>query len=747
MRYISLFSGIEAASVAWEPLGWEPVAFSEIEPFPNAVLAERYPNVPNLGDITKVDWSKYEGEADVVIGGSPCFVAGTLVLTESGYRPIETVKVGDLIVTHRGRLRQVSEIGSSVSDTLMLKGQGSIGIECTGNHPFMAIEKARQWNNDKRKYQPSIGSPEWTNAEDMEGRFWLNIGEFEPMDIPLFDGFSKGERGKGYIEDFEFSEGFFYFVGRWLGDGWANVHKRKERIDSQMKRVYLCCSHAEGDELQHRLESIGLHFSRGTERTTERFTFSSTQLFDWITGNFGVHAAGKNMPAWCFGMKKEYRQALLDGYLDADGASFENGYKSSTIDRALALGMKTLAATLGITTSVVRTENHRTCVIEGREVNEHANYCQTYYRSTRSSFFSDGGWYGKVRSVSPCRNNQIVYNLEVEDDHTYTADGIVCHNCQSFSVAGKREGLRGESKLMYEYIRAVRELRPGIFVWENVPGALTSEGGEAFGQLLSEMDACGYGLAWRILDAQFFHVAQRRERLFLVGVLRELGGAEKACEVLFEPDGLRWDNPTSKRKREELAADAPCSFERGRRAGCDGGDPCRPDEGGATACPLGQPEQEGVRREHGVSDLDPRGRDAHDSHGDRAYCLQGNMIGRTAKNGPQGNGVNDEIAFTLNTVDRHAVSFKTGVGKVICMEACEEECGTELKYVVRRLTPLECERLQGFPDGFTRIPYRGKPAEQCPDGPRYSALGNSMAVPVIEWIGRRIDRAFGHDGR
>lgn len=72
MRYISLFSGIEAASVAWEPLGWEPVAFSEIEPFPNAVLAERYPNVPNLGDITKVDWSKYEGEADVVIGGSPC---------------------------------------------------------------------------------------------------------------------------------------------------------------------------------------------------------------------------------------------------------------------------------------------------------------------------------------------------------------------------------------------------------------------------------------------------------------------------------------------------------------------------------------------------------------------------------------------------------------------------------------------------------------------------------------------------
>lgn len=91
--------------------------------------------------------------------------------------------------------------------------------------------------------------------------------------------------------------------------------------------------------------------------------------------------------------------------------------------------------------------------------------------------------------------------------------------CQSFSVAGKREGLSGESGLMFEYIRAVREVRPRWFLWENVPGALSSEGGEAFRQLLSEMDKLGYGLAWRVLDAQFFGVAQRRRRVFLVGRL------------------------------------------------------------------------------------------------------------------------------------------------------------------------------------------------------------------------------------
>lgn len=127
--------------------------------------------------------------------------------------------------------------------------------------------------------------------------------------------------------------------------------------------------------------------------------------------------------------------------------------------------------------------------------------------------------------------------------------------CQSFSVAGKREGLAGASGLMFEYIRCVRELRPRWFVWENVPGALSSEGGAAFGQLLTEMDDLGYGLAWRVLDAQFFGVAQRRRRVFLVGSLGD-GGAERACEVLFEREGLLWDTPPSREKRKALAARA-----------------------------------------------------------------------------------------------------------------------------------------------------------------------------------------------
>mgnify|MGYP000319356679 CR=1 FL=1 len=89
MKYISIFSGIEAATVAWQPLGWEPLAFSEIDPFPSTVLQHHYPDIPNLGDITKIDWNPYKGQADLVVGGSPCFPAGTLILTSEHLKPIE----------------------------------------------------------------------------------------------------------------------------------------------------------------------------------------------------------------------------------------------------------------------------------------------------------------------------------------------------------------------------------------------------------------------------------------------------------------------------------------------------------------------------------------------------------------------------------------------------------------------------------------------------------------------------------
>lgn len=404
--------------------------------------------------------------------------------------------------------------------------------------------------------------------------------------------------------------------------------------------------------------------------------------------------------------------------------------------------------------------------------------------------------------------------------------------CQSFSVAGKREGLKGTSGLMFEYIRCVQELRPRWFLWENVPGALTSEDGGAFGQLLSEMDELGYSLAWRVLDAQFFGVAQRRRRLFLVGHL----GAESPAEVLFEPDCLSGNPQSSREKRKELACRA------GRSAACAG----FKYSAAPRANTIGYAEEQ-------ANTL------TADWHAPAVFPLQGNVIGRADSAGPAGKGYGmpGDPAFTLNCVDRQGMAMSqygteiagclTARGdsspcadrgqNIVCMTGTQAHChisdeiagcltahmgkddapvvvgGSNLQtYVcetahsgsnglgvgeadifptldtssgpavwarenpvrppfgfaqnvrsesgpiamgdaieeksmgsnpmlVRRLTPLECERLQGFPDGHTLIAWKGKPAGECPDGPRYKAIGNSMAVPVMRWIGRRIAAA------
>lgn len=312
--------------------------------------------------------------------------------------------------------------------------------------------------------------------------------------------------------------------------------------------------------------------------------------------------------------------------------------------------------------------------------------------------------------------------------------------CQSFSVAGKREGLKGASGLMFEYIRCVQELRPRWFLWENVPGALTSENGDAFGQLLREMDELGYCLAWRILDAQFFGVAQRRRRLFLVGHL----GAESPAEVLFEPDCLSGNTQSSREKRKELTRRA------GRSAACAG----FKYSAAPRANTLGYAEEQ----ENTLT---------ADWHAHAVLPLQGNIIGRADSAGPadKGYGMPGDHAFTPLANHPHMVASGSGSDPIamgdlnahtaICRNVCPTlKCGGDGAMIaseigdkptegnpmlVRRLTPLECERLQGFPDGHTLIAWKGKPAEECPDSPRYKAIGNSMAVPVMRWLGERIE--------
>jgi DNA (cytosine-5)-methyltransferase 1 len=313
--------------------------------------------------------------------------------------------------------------------------------------------------------------------------------------------------------------------------------------------------------------------------------------------------------------------------------------------------------------------------------------------------------------------------------------------CQSFSVAGKREGLAGASGLMWEYARAVREIMPRVFIWENVPGALSSSHGEDFGCLLRSMDDLGYGLAWRVLDAQFFGVAQRRRRLFLVGFL---GDAGRAAEILFEQESLCRDHPTSREKRQELARAAGAGAVSDSRCLTPRDLQSLPQYGPEVAGTLTARFGSSPRADSGQSVVCMASGQAHAETCDdmcptlmarqykdppiAAYALR-------MRSGKAGGGkgplVQTDVSETLATGNDRTIICHAPDGTTNVLYAGR-------RWQVRRLTPMECERLQGFPDDWTRIAWRGKPPEECPDAPRYKATGNSMAVPVMRWIGERI---------
>ena len=362
--------------------------------------------------------------------------------------------------------------------------------------------------------------------------------------------------------------------------------------------------------------------------------------------------------------------------------------------------------------------------------------------------------------------------------------------CQSFSVAGLREGLKDpRGNLMLTYVGILDHFRPKWFIWENVPGVLSSNEGRDFGSLLGAVADIGYGFAYRVLDAQYFGVAQRRRRVFVVGNLGDWRGPAK---VLFESGCLSRDSPPSREKRKEITSRSGIGVEitgplaARRFAETDGLSEnsaqmvVMPDTVGTLdlECGGGRKTHQSVvsghfiptfwngkfdlgdiRTTHAIAIQDASGRDkAQNGKGwneDVSYTLETRgqqgvahafKVRGGGGNGGKGYLGQDEQAFTISTVQDQQIAVGVDMYNLTTNQESTQTIrgnghidhvgGVMQQMAVRRLTPVECERLQGFPDRYTDILPGGKPT---PDGPRYKALGNSMAVPVMRWIGERID--------
>jgi DNA (cytosine-5)-methyltransferase 1 len=341
--------------------------------------------------------------------------------------------------------------------------------------------------------------------------------------------------------------------------------------------------------------------------------------------------------------------------------------------------------------------------------------------------------------------------------------------CQSFSVAGLRKGLTDpRGNLALTFLGLADKLKPRWIVWENVPGVLSSGGGRDFGSFLGALVELGYGFAYRVLDAQHFGVPQRRRRVFVVACL---GDWRAAAEVLSLREGLRGYLETGNKKRKGITPDAGASVEAG---GIIGGIDYEHNAHGPNDVtgPLlkGSPTGGGHplpaiafrKSKRACSTTDDESwvpadssntlnnfdlGDTRTTHAVVQHQMPGSVAPTIGASGPPYSRTGNErveaealaITFQLGNLRREAgadPSFTTTT--TLKASAGDQTPHVATQMAIRRLTPVECERLQGFPDNWSRISWKGKPEEQCPDGPRYKACGNSMAVPVMRWIGERI---------
>jgi len=346
--------------------------------------------------------------------------------------------------------------------------------------------------------------------------------------------------------------------------------------------------------------------------------------------------------------------------------------------------------------------------------------------------------------------------------------------CQSFSVAGLRRGMQDpRGNLTLTYLGLADKLKPKWIVYENVPGLLSSNGGRDFGSFLGALVELGYGFAYRVLDAQHFGVPQRRRRVFVVACL---GDWRAAAEVLSLREGLRGYLETGNKKRKGSAADAGASVEAGdqgvafrkskRACSTTDNETWVPADASntlnnfdlgdtrtthAVVQPVAwtQNQREEVRLlGDKVGAIALPGTHQTNYIAEPVHQMPGSVAPTIGASGPPYSRTGNErveaeaLAVTFQPVTQSDVA---GPLDAHYYKGPGSRQGGEREYVahppamaVRRLTPVECERLQGFPDNWSRISWKGKPEEECPDGPRYKACGNSMAVPVMAHIGRRI---------
>lgn len=473
--------------------GHDIVGAVEIEKYPREVLLARQadgvlPPFPIWDDVTtfRSDNEECRGYIEglrsirdrlCIAGGFPCFASGTLVLTELGYKSIEDVVVGDVVLTHKGRWRKVTSVmhrdGAGI---WKVKGFGIPDTYTTAEHPYYCSE----WKHTEKRFV-SVSK--------------LEVGKHcTTMVLPE-------------IEDTDnHSAEWWWLAGRYLADGW-----RVDRKGRRNGRVVICCPENKLDRLAEGVRAAGYNYTLVKERTACKLHITRGDFYADLA-EFGRGAGGKHLTRRAYTLPLDKAQALYDGYMSGDGRTDKEG--GTSISKALVLDMCLLAQRIGKSVpAFYESRRSSACAIEGRVCNQHDTY-SFMVNGANNSAYTDGRYvYRRLREVRDTGLFGRVYNISVEEDESYVANGAIVHNCQDISVAGKGAGLDGErSGLWVEMSRIIGEVRPRYVFVENSPMLLA----RGFSRVAGDLAEMGYDARWGVLGADDVGAPHRRKRIWIL---------------------------------------------------------------------------------------------------------------------------------------------------------------------------------------------------------------------------------------
>ena len=506
---IDLFAGTGAFTHAFGSTNKVRVVFAN-----DMVEASKKSYDLNFHPLTLKDLNTIKAEEiphhNILTGGFPCFVSGTKVLTDSGYKCIEDVLLNDKLLTHTGKFQNILNLqrkeGANSIQSIQIMYHPH-AIKSTSEHPFYVRERIRKWDNAMRLYTYSFGNPEWIEAKDITENHYSGIPVNAESTIPTINGVVLDNPDE------------WFMMGYFLGDGWIEESKYS---DAPSKNTIHFAINKDDNYIAERIQKVIPITNKNCKSETCETFGCSNEKWHNILNLFGKYSHGKKIPEWVHSAPVELIKEFMDGYNIAGGSIHKTTFHYTTVSENIAFSIQRLYLKLGVFCSIDYTVDPKTCVIEGRTVNQKNTYQMKVTMDSEkqnTSFIENSYAWFKVKSniVTPVVP-QTVYNFEVEYDNSYCVENTIVHNCQPFSIAGKQAGFEDtRSNVFWKLLEIIDHHTPDFVILENVKNLVTHDNGNTFDVIKTQLTTRGYHIRYKVLNtADITDIPQHRERIYLV---------------------------------------------------------------------------------------------------------------------------------------------------------------------------------------------------------------------------------------